>query len=414
MLRVYILLALKVLQRRKFYTFISLFCISVTLMVILLVTSLIENTIHPPGAERHSERFLAIDKLSITAANGKSNQRSQPGYQFLNTVISPMETPELVSIFSQKIQVVGFRNNKRIKSALKRTDSQYWKILQFDFIEGRAFSEAEAKEGQHVVVISEDTARQYFDEDSVLGKSLTVDRVSYQVVGVVKNVSVLHSNASSDIWIPLFANASTAFTEQVMGGFMGLIMAETPEQIPAMKSEFNKRLAAYKHPDPKKWPVVIATANTKFEQIARSFDNDLNAPPKTKELTLGIIVTMVLFMLLPTINLINLSISRILERASEIGVRKSFGARSSHLISQFMLENIILTCIGGVIGFALALLAMYFISLSGLVPFHSFEINFRVLAAAVSVILFFGVLSGVYPAWKMSRMTPINALKGVI
>jgi putative ABC transport system permease protein len=123
---------------------------------------------------------------------------------------------------------------------------------------------------------------------------------------------------------------------------------------------------------------------------------------------------MVLFMLLPTINLINLNISRILERASEIGVRKSFGARSSHLITQFMLENIILTCIGGVIGFALALLSMYFISLSGVVPFHSFEINFRVLAAAVSAILFFGILSGVYPAWKMSRMNPINALKGAI
>jgi len=57
---------------------------------------------------------------------------------------------------------------------------------------------------------------------------------------------------------------------------------------------------------------------------------------------------------------------------------------------------------------------MYFISVSGVVPFHSFEINFRVLAVAVSVILFFGILSGVYPAWKMSRMNPIKALKGAI
>jgi len=414
MLRVYILLALKVLQRRKFYTFISLFCISVTLMVILLVTSLVENIIHPPGAERNSDRFLAVEKMSITAANGRSNQREQPGYQFLNTVIKPMETPQLTSIFSTRSQVAGFRNGKRIKSQLKRTDSQYWKILQFDFIEGRPFSEAEAKQGQHLAVISEDTARQYFDESSALGKSLTVGGESYEVIGVVENVSVLHWNASSDIWIPLFANDSTAFTQQALGGFMGLIMAEKQEQIPAMKSEFKKRLDVYKHPDPKKWPTVVSSANSKLEQVARLFNRDMDTPPKTKELTIGIIVTMVLFMLLPTINLINLNISRILERASEIGVRKSFGARSSHLITQFLLENIILTCIGGVIGFALALLSMYFISVSGVVPFHSFEINFRVLASAVSVILFFGILSGVYPAWKMSRMNPINALKGAI
>ncbi len=414
MLRVYMLLAFKVLRRRKFYTFISLFCISVTLMVVLLVSSLIENITHPPGAERNSERFLAIEKMSITAANGRSNQRTQPGYQFLNAVIKPMETPELTSIFSTRSQVSGFRNGKAIKSQLKRTDSQYWKILQFDFIEGRPFSETEAKQGQHLAVISEDTARQYFDENSALGQSITVGGESYQVIGVVENVSVLHWNASADIWVPLFANASTAFTQQAMGGFMGLIMAETPEQIPAMKREFNKRLAAYKHPDPKNWPVVVASANSKFEQIARLFSKDLDLPPKTKELTMGIMITMVLFMLLPTINLVNLNISRILERASEIGVRKSFGARSSHLISQFMLENIILTCIGGAIGFVLALLSMYLISVSGVVPFHSFEINFRVLAIAISVILFFGVLSGVYPAWKMSRMNPINALKGAI
>ncbi len=414
MLRVYMLLAFKVLQRRKFYTFISLFCISVTLMVVLLVSSLIENITHPPGAERNSERFLAVEKMSITAANGRSNQRTQPGYQFLNAVIKPMETPELTSIFSTRSQVSGFRNEKAIKSQLKRTDSQYWKILQFDFIEGRPFSETEAKQGQHVVVISEDTARQYFDENSALGQSITVGGEIYQVIGVVENVSVLHWNASADIWVPLFANASTAFTQQAMGGFMGLIMAETPEQIPAMKKEFNKRLAAYKHPDPKNWPVVVASANSKFEQIARLFSKDLDVPPKTKELTMGIMITMVLFMLLPTINLVNLNISRILERASEIGVRKSFGARSTHLISQFMLENIILTCIGGVIGFVLTLLCMYLISVSGVVPFHSFEINFRVLAVAISVILFFGILSGVYPAWKMSRMNPINALKGAI
>jgi len=378
------------------------------------VTSLIENIIHPPGAERNSQRYLAIDKMSMTAANGRSNQRSLPGYQFLNAVVKPMKIPKLTSIFSIHNEVLGFRDGKRIKSQLKRTDSQYWEILQFDFIEGRPFNEKEAKQGQHLAVIGENTARQYFDNNSALGQTITVSNESYKVIGVVKDVPIFQINAYADIWVPLFANPSTAFTKQALGGYMGLIMAETSVQVPAMRSEFNKRLSAYKHPDPKKWPTINATANSKFEQFARLFDRNLEAKPKTKELTIGIIAAIVLFMLLPTINLVNLNISRILERASEIGVRKSFGARSSHLISQFLLENIILTFIGGVIGFALSLLVMYFISFSGYFPFHSFEINFRVLASAITVIVFFGLLSGVYPAWKMSRMNPINALKGAI
>ena len=61
-----------------------------------------------------------------------------------------------------------------------------------------------------------------------------------------------------------------------------------------------------------------------------------------------------LFMLLPTVNLININISRIMERASEIGVRKAFGAPARTLVGQFIVENIILTLVGGLVGFVLS------------------------------------------------------------
>ena len=61
-----------------------------------------------------------------------------------------------------------------------------------------------------------------------------------------------------------------------------------------------------------------------------------------------------LFMLLPTINLVNINISRIMERSSEIGVRKAFGASSSTIIGQFIVENIFLTLLGGLLGFVLS------------------------------------------------------------
>jgi putative ABC transport system permease protein len=123
---------------------------------------------------------------------------------------------------------------------------------------------------------------------------------------------------------------------------------------------------------------------------------------------------MILFMLLPTINLININVSRIIERASEIGVRKSFGASSLTLVGQFVVENLILTFIGGIVGFILSFLVLDLLSASNLIPYAVFHMNFRIFLYGMGLILLFGVISGVYPAWKMSRMHPVNALKGIV
>ena len=119
-------------------------------------------------------------------------------------------------------------------------------------------------------------------------------------------------------------------------------------------------------------------------------------------------------MLLPTVNLVNVSVSRILERASEIGVRKAFGASSWTLVGQFLVENVVLTLIGGLLGFVLAALVLDGINGSGLFPYARFALNGRVFLYGLLLTLFFGVLSGVYPAWKMSRLHPVDALKGAL
>jgi len=125
-----------------------------------------------------------------------------------------------------------------------------------------------------------------------------------------------------------------------------------------------------------------------------------------------LILLAVLFMVLPSINLINLNISRIMERASEIGIRKAFGAPSTTLVGQFIVENLILTLFGGVLAIITAYIILALISASGIIPYAHFILNFRVLAYALLIAIVFGFLSGVYPAWRMSRMHPVEALRG--
>jgi putative ABC transport system permease protein len=105
------------------------------------------------------------------------------------------------------------------------------------------------------------------------------------------------------------------------------------------------------------------------------------------------------------------NVSRILERASEIGVRKAFGAPSKALLWQFIIENIFITFIGGAFALAFASLLIYMINASGWIPYADLTINFTVFTISVLGCLFFGLFSGVLPAFRMSRLKIVDALK---
>jgi putative ABC transport system permease protein len=125
-----------------------------------------------------------------------------------------------------------------------------------------------------------------------------------------------------------------------------------------------------------------------------------------------VIVAALLFITLPTMNLVSINLSRIMERASEIGVRKAFGASSRALVGQFVIENVVLTVIGGTIGFVLTVAALALLNRANPVPYMIFDLNFRIFLYGMLIAGAFGVISGAYPAWRMSRMHPVNALRG--
>jgi putative ABC transport system permease protein len=101
-----------------------------------------------------------------------------------------------------------------------------------------------------------------------------------------------------------------------------------------------------------------------------------------------------------------------MERASEIGVRKAFGASSRTLVGQFVVENLVLTLVGALVGFVAAGLVLQLINASGVIQYAELSLNYRIFAWGVGLAVVFGLLSGVYPAWRMSRMHPVQALKG--
>jgi putative ABC transport system permease protein len=126
--------------------------------------------------------------------------------------------------------------------------------------------------------------------------------------------------------------------------------------------------------------------------------------------TIVMILTFVviLFLILPVINIVNINLCRMGERASEIGVRKAFGASSLLLIGQFVAENLILTLIGGILGVFVSMGIIHILNATGM---ESYYFHYRMFLVGLAAIFVFNLLSGGYPAWRMSRFHPVDALR---
>ena len=94
------------------------------------------------------------------------------------------------------------------------------------------------------------------------------------------------------------------------------------------------------------------------------------------------------------------------------GIRKSFGASSITLVAQFIIENIVVTLIGGLISLVFAAIILGIINQSHLVPDMTFMLNYRIFFTSMLIAVFFGFISGVYPAFKMSRLQPAEIIQG--
>jgi putative ABC transport system permease protein len=206
------------------------------------------------------------------------------------------------------------------------------------------------------------------------------------------------------------------YEKQTIGGFSGIVLARSRADFPKLREEFQQRLTHFVFNDPKSYNRLEVGLDTTFEFVARGLigNNVEGGVARNRPLILRTILAALalLFVTLPTVNLVSINLSRIMERASEIGVRKAFGASSRTLIGQFVMENVLLTVLGGTIAFVLAAWALHEISAAQFVPYAVFDVNVRIFLYGMLLAAFFGMVSGVYPAWRMSRMHPVNALRG--
>jgi len=412
MLRHYLTMTIAVLKRRPFYTAISLFGISFTLLVLMVFVAMADHALAPMAPESRQDRMLGVQSARMFGP--ESAWSSNAGYMLFDKYARTLPGVEALTIFSSFQSVATYLGDQRITSQMKRTDGNFWRVFDFTFIEGGPYGQADVDEARFVAVITRATRERLFPgAASALGKTFEADGQSFRIVGVVENVPDIRYVPFSDIFAPITTAKTDAYKRDIMGDFQAVALARTRDDLPIIREEFNARLSRLELPD-KAYKTLVAPFETKYDAIARESPlADRSSPDRQgAKLTVFLAILALVFVTLPTVNLVNVNISRILERASEIGVRKAFGAPTRQLIAQFVVENVILTLLGGAIGLVLSGLVLRAMNQSGFIAHSAFTINARVFAYAVLIAFAFGVISGVYPAWRMARLHPVEALKG--
>ncbi|GAB4017402.1 ABC transporter permease [Spirosoma migulaei] len=414
MLLNYIKIAWKVLLRHPFYTFITLFGISLTLTVMMVLTSFLDHLIGSHYPENKRDRMLYIMQMRQQDSSRTSNSSGPMSFKFLTDYAKSLKTPERVTITTFINSSNAYVGSQKIKLNTKFTDVDFWQVTDFDFLEGKPYNEQNMANGENVAVITDDFKKHYFDNagEPVVGKDVEIENIHYKVIGVVKASPATRPFTYADVYFPYTTPKSNYQATGMRGGYVAMILAKDKTDLPAIQEEFKSHIDRIPLPgiqDGFKYSVLEVKGEPYLDNFIGPI---LEGNSGIKTIFFGVI-TFVLFMLmgLPAINLVNINVSRIMERASEIGIRKAFGAPVKTLVWQFIVENIFITLIGGTIALGLTMIVIHLINTSGMIAYADLTINLNVFLISLLVCLIFGLLSGVLPALRMSKLTIAEALK---
>ncbi len=440
MFKNYIKLAFKVLARRKFFTFISLFGISLTLMILMTITAFIDSELgaHPPISDIDKMAFInEVSKKRIridssytrdtTLVNGVSKIDSTLNVREVNDMTSTSSASfsvldknfrklpyiENYSFFSYGQVYDVFKNNSKFALKSIYVDAAYWQVFDFPFLEGGPYSKQSIQNQEQIVIINKKTKEAYFgDLEQVLGEEIILDGKHYQVVGVVDDFGNSRPFIKSDLYLPYTHIPSDILNNpDVLGSFEAVFTLEKSSRIKGVKAEVKRIIGGIPLPADQEFNTLEIAPLTLSEAYSKSLIYNEDASKSQWYMILILSGLLGLFIFLPTINLININVTRILERSSEIGARKAFGANRTNLVGQFVFENVILTLIGGIIGLILALILLNIINSSEVLGDGKLLFQGSTFVYSFLITMLFGIVSGLIPAWRMSKIHIVNALK---
>ena len=265
------------------------------------------------------------------------------------------------------------------------------------------------------IVLTLSIANKYFGNEDPLGKTLIVNKdQSYIVTGIMEDVPPnSHFTFDAMVSMSTFRNMRPEIFEN--WGYVDVYTYFTLDKHSHIES-LESRIPDFMS---KKGPEWGANNPITFEPLSKAYLYSLASrqPGVVGSINnLYIFLSIAIFIvLIACINFINLSTARSMERAKEVGIRKSIGARKNSLIYQFLFESIFLTILSALLAIVLVIISIPTIEsiTAKSISLHQF-ISWELIIYFVGGIIFIGILAGSYPAWILAQLKPIKILKGTL
>jgi putative ABC transport system permease protein len=362
-------------------------------------TNIIVRSIEPPtDASSSSDQNQQVAMYGLTYKDVERLAETIPSVQ--------------ITVPTRLIRKDIYHLGRKINGSVMGTVPWFTKIMNRQLVAGRFLTSADMHYMRNVCVLEQAVAERLFPFGDALGNTVKVEGNYYRVVGIMAPLSGTTSatgssrgDAGSGMFIP-FTTARQHYGEMIITRSAGSQQVELVEIHEAT-------LSVDKVDNVLETGAIVR--NT-LQQFHKKQDYEVVVPLETLEaakrfqrrsnIVLGCIAG--LSLLVGGIGIMNIMLASVTERTREIGIRRALGAQRKHIIMQFLMETMVLSLTGGLLGIAFGVLiptlVQHFAKMRTIITFNSLVVAFTISALT-------GIIFGLYPAYRAAQMDPIEALR---
>lgn len=379
-------MAIKSIVSNKLRAFLTMLGMIIGVSSVIILVSISQGS-----SKQISDQIgeLGTNLLTVNFYNTDSTSLKEKD---LTTLKELNGVKDVAPVVSGRVTVKNGKTSSEV--SVTGTTSYYQDVRNIKISSGRFFTDFDNEERLKTAILGSDTAETLFGLSNPVGESVQINGTSYKVVGVLESSGSSLGQSGDDIVLLPIKVAQRLLQNTTISSIY--VQAENENVVNFAKANIESTLS-----------VLFGGSQDNFSVTNQQDVIDtVSSVSNTMSIMLGGIACISL--IVGGIGIMNIMLVSVSERTKEIGIRKAIGAQKIDILLQFLIESIVLSSFGGMIGVGMGVsLAKIYSMISGTTI--SFSIPVILLSFTFSLLV--GVIFGVFPAYKASNMRPIQALR---
>ncbi len=320
-------------------------------MVIAIVLNIMLANIYP---ETHRDRTLYVTTVHFKDSEAGGTYHGGCSTLAIDELFSRLECVEVATGVLTGMQTITLKDSLTSDPSLKDCiycDPRFFQLYDFHFLEGRPFNEQEFRSHEPVCVITEALAHKL---GASLGSTLQISNAFFRVVGIVEGASQLVGLSYAECYTPYFLSDAANSYEGDLNVRVLLKKGFSREDFLKEVEPLRRRYEATQTSAEGEPVHFVMAAHSHFFVRLNFFNPDEESATNKAKNLMPPAILMLIFLLLPALNLTGLVSNRMEARLPEMGIRKAFGAKRRTLLFEVIHENLVLTLCGGLVGWLLS------------------------------------------------------------